>query len=101
MLIIVFAIKGIVHKGSVLQAKQSVTFHGNCVTMCENFAPNFRDKAPGWLCLLLAVAPHPTFLKTKLEGRHLTQLRQNRRRRRTRLPKMRAEGGCFEGEDGQ
>jgi hypothetical protein len=52
MLITVFDIKEIVHKELVLQAKQSiphttVTFYGDCVKMCEDFAPNFGDKITG------------------------------------------------------
>jgi hypothetical protein len=52
MLINFFEIKGIVHKNSALQAKQSsphitMTFYGDCVKMCENFARNFGDKRIG------------------------------------------------------
>jgi hypothetical protein len=47
--IIFFDSKGIGNKEFVLQATQSishatVTFYGDCVKMCEDFAPNFGDK---------------------------------------------------------
>jgi hypothetical protein len=49
MLIIFFVIRGIVHKGFVMQAKQSiphtiVTFYCDCVKMCENIATDFGGK---------------------------------------------------------
>jgi hypothetical protein len=52
MLVIFFDIEGIVHKKFVLVDKQSiphitVTFYGDCVKICKNFAPNFGDKRTG------------------------------------------------------
>jgi hypothetical protein len=52
MLIIFFVIKGIAHKefvlaGQIVIPHTTVTFYGDCVKMCENFAPNFGDKRIG------------------------------------------------------
>jgi hypothetical protein len=52
MIIIFFAIKGIVHKELILAGQTAilhiaVTFYGNCVKMCKDFAPNFGDKRLG------------------------------------------------------
>jgi hypothetical protein len=59
-----FGIKGIAHKDSSSQAKQSIlhatlTFYGNCVKMCEDFAPNFGDKRTG---CCITIAHRPQFL---------------------------------------
>jgi hypothetical protein len=61
-------------KNSSSQAKQSiphptVTFYGDCVKMCEHFAPNFADKRTG------CCSHQPYFslflrLKIKLKGHH-------------------------------
>jgi hypothetical protein len=52
MLIIFFGIKGLLTKNSSWQAKQSishntVTIYGDCMKMCEDFAPNFGEKRTG------------------------------------------------------
>jgi hypothetical protein len=49
ILIILFDIKGIVHKEFILVSQTvnfaySCDFCGDCVKMCEDFAPNFGDK---------------------------------------------------------
>jgi hypothetical protein len=48
MLISFLSIKEIVHKEFVLESQTSVphttvTFYGDCLKMCEDFAPNFGD----------------------------------------------------------
>jgi hypothetical protein len=62
--IIFFDIKGIVHKKFVL-AKQSnlhttVTFYGDCVKICEDFATNSGNKT-GW-CMMTTHCPTFPFL---------------------------------------
>jgi hypothetical protein len=73
-----------------------VAFYGECVKMCEGFAPNFGDKRVGCCCCIktthrltiafftrecftknnMTTVPHPPYvsqfprLKTKLKGRH-------------------------------
>jgi hypothetical protein len=51
VLIIFFDIKGVVQKEFVLAGQSiqhtNVTFYGNCVKMCEDFAPNFGNKRTG------------------------------------------------------
>jgi hypothetical protein len=52
MFIIFFVISGIVHKEFVLAGQQSIprttmTFYGDFVSMCKDFAPNFGDKRTG------------------------------------------------------
>jgi hypothetical protein len=52
ILIIFFGINGFFKKNSPGQAKQSfprttVTLYGDCVKMCEDFAPNFGNKGTG------------------------------------------------------
>jgi hypothetical protein len=52
MLIIFFDIKAIVHKEFVLAGQTviphtNVTFYGDCMKMCEDFAPNFGNKRTG------------------------------------------------------
>jgi hypothetical protein len=51
-LIIVFGVEGIGHKKFVLadqtiSSAYAVTFYGNCVKMCEDFASNFGDNITG------------------------------------------------------
>jgi hypothetical protein len=48
MLTIFFDIEGIVYKEFVLAGQKvnshtTMTFYGDCVKMCEDFAPNFGD----------------------------------------------------------
>jgi hypothetical protein len=52
MFIIFFNIKGIVHKefalvGRAANSIYTVTFYGDCVKVCEDFAQNFGDKRTG------------------------------------------------------
>jgi hypothetical protein len=74
MLIIFLDIKGIVHKEFFLQAKQTITlttvmFYGNCLKICEDFAPNFSDKRSGCYIitthhLMLLFSPENFLTKT-------------------------------------
>jgi hypothetical protein len=57
MLTIFFDIEGIVYKefilaGQTVNSHTTMSFYGDCVKMCEDFAPNFGDKK-------LAVGPLP------------------------------------------
>jgi hypothetical protein len=51
MLIIFFDIKGIVYKEFILVGQSvlhtTAKFYGDCMKMCEGFAPNFGDKRTG------------------------------------------------------
>jgi hypothetical protein len=50
MLIVFFEIKGIVHKEFILAGQtvnSTVAFYGDCVKMCEYFAPKLGDKRTG------------------------------------------------------
>jgi hypothetical protein len=99
MLIILFDIKGIVHKEFVLAGKTvpraTVPFYGYCVKMCEDFVQDFYDKRIGCCYITtrhrlilpfspgnfftkdnMTVVPHQPYvspfsrLKIKLKGRH-------------------------------
>jgi hypothetical protein len=96
MLIIFFDTKEIVHKDRAGQSipHTTVAFNGECVTMCEDFVPNFGDKITGCCITIMhcfklplspqnfltessmAVVPHPPYislfprLKMKLIDRH-------------------------------
>jgi hypothetical protein len=97
MLIIFFHIKGTVYEefilaGQAVNSHTTAKFYGDCMKMCEDFAPNFDDKrtdccittkhrlkppfSPVNFWQKITVVPNPhnvslyPLLKTKLKGRH-------------------------------
>jgi hypothetical protein len=74
MLIIFFDLKGIVHKELVLASQAvnlyaSVTFYGDCLKVCEDFALNFGDERSGCCIrtthhLIISSSPEKFLLKT-------------------------------------
>jgi hypothetical protein len=76
MLSISFDIKGALYKEFFLELilNTTVTYHGDCVQICDDFAPNFgdknwllhHDKAPSYISFLTKeLLPNTTYLSSQ------------------------------------